>query len=211
MKVVTRFSHSIPKLVCPDGPDGLLISTLYLTRTVEINTASMIITVESGVTLKELIEQAAAAGLALVYTPYWSGLTIGGMLGTGAHGSTLWGAGSAVHDYVVGLKIVTPAAHAAKLSLGVLGVISQVTVKLQAVFKRSVTFSVKDDSDLGDTLTSFGHLPEFADLTWYPNQRKAVYRLDDRVSSSVSGDGVDNFIPFRATPSLALALIRSSC
>ncbi|MFQ6629230.1 hypothetical protein Gotur_008296 [Gossypium turneri] len=30
MKVVTQFSHSIPKLVCPDGQDGLLISTKNL-------------------------------------------------------------------------------------------------------------------------------------------------------------------------------------
>ncbi|GLU07997.1 hypothetical protein SLE2022_249310 [Rubroshorea leprosula] len=30
MKVVTSFAHSIPKLACPDGVDGLLISTKYL-------------------------------------------------------------------------------------------------------------------------------------------------------------------------------------
>lgn len=139
MKVVTHSSHSIPKLVCVDGKDGLLISTKYLNKTLKIDKESMTMTVQSGVMLKQIIEDAAEAGLALPYAPYWWGLTIGGMLGTGAHGSTLWGKGSSVHDYVVEMRIVSPAGvrvldqdhhshdlNAARVSLGVLGVVSQV-------------------------------------------------------------------------------------
>lgn len=65
-------------------------------------------------------------------------------MATGAHGSSLWGRGSSVHDYAFAITIVTPAGardgyamvrkinstHAdfnvAKVSLGVLGVITQV-------------------------------------------------------------------------------------
>ncbi|XVF72950.1 hypothetical protein PTKIN_Ptkin12aG0161600 [Pterospermum kingtungense] len=228
MKVVTRFSHSIPKLVCPDSQDGLLISTKSLNHVLKIDAEAMTMTVESGVTLRQLISDAAKAGLALPYTPYWWGLTIGGLLGTGAHGSSLWGKGSAVHDYVVELRIVTPAGpeegyakvrvlnerdkdlDAAKVSLGVLGVISQVTFKLQPLFKRSITYVTKNDTNLGDEAVTFGKQHEFADIYWYPSQRKAVYRLDDRVSSNTSGNGLYDFTPFRSTPSLALALARST-
>ena len=142
--MATRYSHSVPKLVCPDGEEGLLISTKNLNKILKVDTGSGTMTVQSGVTLQQLIEEAAKAGLALPYSPYWWGVTIGGMLGTGAHGSSLWGKGSAVHDYVVELRIVSPGRpedgyvriqtlnethadlQAAKVSLGVLGVISQV-------------------------------------------------------------------------------------
>ncbi|XP_044492579.1 probable L-gulonolactone oxidase 6 [Mangifera indica] len=228
MKVATRFSHSIPKLVCPDGEDGLLISTKYLNKILKVDAQAMTITVESGVTLRQIIEEATKAGLALPYTPYWWGLTIGGLMATGAHGSTLYGKGSSVHDYVVELRIVSPGSaedgyakvrvlnetyqdlHAAKVSLGVLGVISQVTLKLQPLFKRSITYLMKNDSDLGDEAVSFGRQHEFADINWYPSQRKAIYRIDDRVSSNTSGNGLYDYIPFRSTLTPQLAIVRTA-
>nr|TKS02050.1 uncharacterized protein D5086_0000167310 [Populus alba] len=229
VKVATRYSHSIPKLACPDGQNGLLISTDYLNRTLEIDVQSMTMTVESGVTLRQLINEAAEAGLALPYSPYWWGLTIGGLLSTGAHGSTLWGKGSALHDYVVALTIISPGGpedgyakvrsldesnstelNAAKVSLGVLGVISKVTLQLQPLFKRSISYVVKEDADLGDQVASFGRQHEFADITWYPSQGKAVYRIDDRISSNTSGNGLYDYIPFRSTLSLGLAAVRAT-
>ncbi|KAI3891109.1 hypothetical protein MKW98_007414 [Papaver atlanticum] len=229
VKVSTRYYHSIPKLACPDGQKGnnMLISTLYLNRTLAINASTMTMTVESGATLKDVIEGSAKFGMALPNGPYWWGLTIGGLISTGAHGSSLWGVGSSVHDYIEQLRIITPAGrnegyakirtidnshphiNAAKVSLGVLGVISQVTLRLDPMFKRSITMYQSDDSDLAEQAVSFGKKYEFADITWYPSQQKAVYRIDDRVSSNVSGNGLNNFIGFRSTPSLLMAIIRS--
>ncbi|XP_056693713.1 probable L-gulonolactone oxidase 6 [Spinacia oleracea] len=229
MKVTTRYSHSFPKLVCPDGEDGILISTKNLNNIHNVDTTARTMTVDSGVTLRQLINEAAKVELALPYSPYWWGITIGGMLSTGAHGSSLWGKGSAIHDYVVELRIITPGSpedgyaktrtlrlrlvgldfNAAKVSLGVYGVISQVTLKLEPMFKRSITYMKKADSELGDEALIFGDEHEFADLLWYPSQKEVVYRIDDRVPLNTQGDGLYDFTAFRPTLSVTLAVLRS--
>ncbi|TKY61210.1 L-gulonolactone oxidase 6 [Spatholobus suberectus] len=133
--------------------------------------------------------------------PYWWGLTIGGIMGTGAHGSTLWGKGSAVHEYMVEIRIVTPA--------GPEDGYAKVTLKLEPLFKRSLTYLTKDDSNLGDESITFGRRHEFADVVWYPSQQKAIYRIDDRVSNNASGNGLYHFIPFRPTLSATMIIVRA--
>ncbi|KAJ8436902.1 hypothetical protein Cgig2_017327 [Carnegiea gigantea] len=224
MKVATRYSASIPKSVCPTDEGGHLISTLNLNKIHKVDKVAGTMTVDTGVTLRRLINEAAEAGLALPNSPYWWGLTVGGMLETGAHGSSLWGSGSAVHDYVVEIRIVSPGGpedgfvkvrtlneshaefDAAKVSLGVLGVISQVTFRLEPLFKRSVTYMTKDDNDLGDEALVFGKQYEFAELTRYPTRCKVLHCIDDRVPSTTLGNGLNDFFRFRSTlvPSLAL-------
>ncbi|KAG7570734.1 FAD-binding type PCMH-like superfamily [Arabidopsis thaliana x Arabidopsis arenosa] len=230
MRVTTRYSHSSPTLVCTDGKDGLFISTKFLNHTVRADAKAMTLTVESGMTLRQLIAEAAKVGLALPYAPYWWGVTVGGMMGTGAHGSSLWDKGSAVHDYVTEIRMVSPGLvndgfakirvlsetttpnefNAAKVSLGVLGVISQVTFTLQLMFKRSIKYVMRNDLDFNDQVLTFGKKHEFADFVWLPSQGKVVYRMDDRVAVNTSGNGLYDFLPFRSQLSPIVATTRSS-
>uniref|UniRef100_A0A0E0AXQ8 FAD-binding PCMH-type domain-containing protein n=1 Tax=Oryza glumipatula TaxID=40148 RepID=A0A0E0AXQ8_9ORYZ len=165
MKVATRLGHNFMKLSCPGG-DGLVISTNALNRVVGVNAARMEITVESGVTL------------------------------------SVSGKGGAVHEYVTGMRVVTPAPasegyakvrvvnagdpdlDAVKVSLGVLGVISQVTLALQPLFNRSVSFRRCGDGNLAERAVAFAGEHEFGDVVWYPARGEAVFRIDDRVATT---------------------------
>ncbi|KAL0886921.1 hypothetical protein Bca101_010904 [Brassica carinata] len=213
MRVVTRYSHSIPKLVCTDGKDGILISTKFLNHVMRADPKAKTLTVESGVTLRQLIKEAAKLDLALPYAPYWWGLTVGGMMGTGAHEIRMVSPGS-VSDGYVKVRVLSETMNleefnAAKVSLGVLGVISQVTFKLQPMFKRWLTYVERNDSDFEDQAVTFGEEHEFADFIWLPSQGKVVYRIDDRVPANTSGNGLFNFFPFRSQLSVALAVVRN--
>ena len=147
VKVVTKFSHTIPKLACPtsNSEASLLVSTEKYNSNIVVDKENLVVTVDAGVGLRELIDKVEEAGLSLVAAPYWEGVSVGGLISTGAHGSSWWGKGGAVHDYVIGLSLIVPARpsegyakiirleaqdpllNAAKVSLGLLGVISKVS------------------------------------------------------------------------------------
>ncbi|KAL6957427.1 L-gulonolactone oxidase 3 [Sarracenia purpurea var. burkii] len=150
VKVVTKFSHTIPKLACPSTaaavPPGnsMLISTEKYDSRIVVDVPNLAVTADSGVGLREVIDAVEEAGLSLVAAPYWEGVSVGGVISTGGHGSSWWGKGGAVHDHVIGLSLIVPAKesegfakiirlepknplfNAVKVSLGMLGVISQV-------------------------------------------------------------------------------------
>lgn len=76
------------------------------------------------------------------------------------------------------------------------------------MFKRSLTYVDSDDTGLGDKVVDFGKHYEFGDVSWFPGHKKAVYRADLRVATNASGNGLNDFIGFRSTTALALALSR---
>lgn len=63
IEVATRYGHSMAKLVCPDGRDGLLISTKILNRVLKIDFQAMTMPVESGATLRQVINGAIKDGV----------------------------------------------------------------------------------------------------------------------------------------------------
>ncbi|CAK9136394.1 unnamed protein product [Ilex paraguariensis] len=232
VKVVSKFSHTIPKLACPgtgtQSGNSILISTEKYDSTIDIHAARLAVTVDAGVGLRDLIDKVEEAGLSLVASPYWEGVSVGGMISTGAHGSSWWDKGGAVHDHVVGLSLVVPARefegyakiitlnaqdplfNAAKVSLGMLGVISKVTLSLERGFKRSITYNFTDDDHIEDDFMDHAKKHEFGDIQWYPSKHTAVYRYDDRVPLNTTGDGVNDFLGFQSNSILVSTSVRAA-
>ncbi|GLJ25112.1 hypothetical protein SUGI_0480260 [Cryptomeria japonica] len=215
IRVVSRHAHSLSMLVCVES-QGLIISTQNYDSIIEVNKKAMTITVQSGTIMRDVIEAAAKHGLALPTMTYINGVSAAGVISTGAHGSGLKGKGSAVYEYVLGMRIIVPASpsegyakiislteadedlKAAKLGLGTLGAISEITFALEPMFKRSVSVSVKDDYDLENEAERFLRAHTYGDIYWLPSHRKALFFASDRVSVDVAGDGINSFL---GTPS----------
>ncbi|KAJ6295566.1 hypothetical protein OIU78_023566 [Salix suchowensis] len=206
VKVVSRFSHTIPKLACPDDArhgSSMLISTLKYNSSIEIDIANLAVTADAGVGLRELIDEVERSG-------------------------SWWGKGGAVHDHVIGLNLIVPARksegyakiiriggrdpllNAAKVSLGMLGVISKVKLSLEPAFKRSISYDFTDDAHIEDIFMDHGKKYEFADVTWYPSRHTAVYRYDYRVPLNTSGNGEYDFLGFQPNSILVSKTTRSS-
>ncbi|KAM0938562.1 putative oxidoreductase [Dioscorea sansibarensis] len=229
IKLVSSFSHTIPKFSCPPPTsNALLISTSKYNTNIEINPSQRTVTADAGVGLRALIDRVEAAGMSLVAAPYWEGVSIGGLVSTGSHGSSWWGNGGAVHDHVVEMRLVVPAGRsegyakvvtvvagdplfdAARVSLGMIAAISKVTLSLEPRFKRSLTFSFQNDSSFEGDFMELARKHEFGDITWFPSQKQAIYRIDDRVPLSTPGEGVNDFIGFQSTATLASTAVRAS-
>jgi L-gulonolactone oxidase len=207
MKVISAGSHSLNRFACPGGDGGVVISSRDYNARIMVDEKSMTVTVDAGVELRKLIDTLASKGLAFPQTTDWDFISMAGIVSTAAHGSGLWGKGGGIHEYVVGMSLVVPAPanegyakllhltnndedlKAARVSLGVLGAISQLTFKVEKMFKRSVTLDLKDDSDLEESFVSFAKAHEFGLIAWYPSLRQALYTIQDRVSVQVAGNG----------------------
>lgn len=133
--------HSFTPLV---PTNGSLISLDRLSGVVAVDAQRRQARVRAGTRLGQLSRELHAQGLSLMNQPDIDVQTLAGALATGTHGTgrTL----GALHEQVLGLRLVTPSGEllecnaqqnlqlfqAAKVSLGSLGVVTEVTLQLRA-------------------------------------------------------------------------------
>ncbi len=141
----------------PARREGVGLSLAKLNRVVDYPARDMTITVEAGVTMKALAETLAGERQRLpIEVPHPDRATIGGVVATNWNGPRRYGQGT-VRDYVIGISAVDGRGRPFKGggrvvknvagydfcklltgSLGTLGVITQLTLKLKPLPERSV-------------------------------------------------------------------------
>jgi L-gulonolactone oxidase len=130
--------HSFGDIACTDG---LLVDTSGMQRVIDADAESGLVTVQAGITLHALGLQNARHGLALENQGDIDAQTLAGALATATHGTGARFGNLATR--VVGMRLVTAsgdvvdvtresdpeALRAARVSLGALGIASQVTIE----------------------------------------------------------------------------------
>jgi L-gulonolactone oxidase len=182
---VAGAGHSFADIACTGG---LMIDLSEMRRVVSVE--GDLVTVEGGIGLHELGAELAARGLAMENQGDIDLQTLAGAVSTATHGT-----GARFRNLsaqVAGMRLVTGAGEvvelregneallAARVGLGALGVISQVTLRCVPLF---AIHRVDEPRPLEQTLERFDELAEEHDhfeLFAFPYTRKAIVLLSER-------------------------------
>ncbi len=185
--------HSFTDMVCTGG---LLVDMSGLQRVVDINPGSGLVTVEAGIRLHQLGPRNAAHGLALENQGDIDAQTLAGALATATHGTGVRFGNLSTR--VTAMRLVTASGEvveltretepeallAARVSLGALGIVSQVTlecVPLYTLMRHDRPLPLAEALDRLDEQAD-GH-DHFEFFVW-PYTRTALCRFSRRTDDA---------------------------
>ncbi len=155
-----------------------------------------LVTVQSGMTLSELNEELAHHGLALPVLGSITAQTISGAISTATHGGSIQH--GALSDYVERIRVVraggsvvdlsrsSPEFGAAVVSLGLLGIISTVTLRCVPAFTLRSRSYVANAADIFQRFDEYQRSAEFVDMLYFPAADKVEVLAIERTSDAPS-------------------------
>lgn len=206
LQEIVRKCHSNEISVRPMGsalsPNGIsfhdkgMVSLANLDRIIDIDTKNNTVTVEAGCRISDVIEALREKNLTLPNLASIAEQQMGGFVSIGAHGT---GATIApVDHYVTSLKLVTPARgtieltpekdgelfHLAKVGLGCLGVISEVTMQCIPAHNLLEHTFVLTRKQARKQLNELLHKHKHVRYMWIPYEDIVVVVTNDPVDKS---------------------------
>ena len=193
-------SHSNSGFVCP-AHGGLLLNVGQMNRVLDLNAESQTVTVQPGIRAFELSKYLHEYGFAIRAMPDYTGVSIAGGIATAAHHSSLQiasGMADMVESMVIvdgrgevrrfeGAEVASAAAH-----LGMLGVVVEVTLRVEPQFKLRYGHEKGRDDDLEAQIESMVRAHDYARVMWFAGNGRYVLDYYDRVSQAEPGTSRHN-------------------
>ena len=193
---VVRYAHEHRQKVrvagCGHSPSDIvlcsehIIDLMRFNRVLSVSSAARTITMQAGVSVGAMLSALAEHDLTLPTTGTIGDQTVGGILGTGTHGT---GTGCRImSDNVVALALLTadgrllelspdsqPALFSAALvNLGALGIVTELTMKAVPAFQLTVEEEVRDFAHVVTHLEAIVESTPYPRLHWCPHLDKVV-------------------------------------
>ena len=173
------------------GTNTLIDITQY-NKIVNINKEAKQITVQAGITLKELIEAVQNEGWCIPCLPDINSITVAGALATATHGTN----GFILSKYVSKFRMIgandtikefTDAdfeTDAIRVSLGLLGVFSEITFQCEANYKLHLVEQPMTDKKWTSNLDEYLKTYDFVRILWIPHTNHGYVILGKKVGDN---------------------------
>ncbi|MFT4300002.1 MAG: D-arabinono-1,4-lactone oxidase [Aeromicrobium sp.] len=171
--------------------DGMCVSLDQMTRVLAHDSATGQVRVQAGISLHELNPRLKALGLALPNLGDVDPQSVAGAISTGTHGTG--GRRHGIAAAVAAVQLVTadgdvleigpdhPWLKAAAVSLGALGVITEVTLQCVPAFLLHAQEEPARLPDLVERLDELAGENDHAEFYWFPHTEKALLKRNNRV------------------------------
>ena len=189
--------HSTTDIICTEG---IPVDMRHF-RALSYNAADQTVTAGAGATLREVCAFAAGAGRGFRALPGFGAITVGGALGTGAHGSSLRHPATiseqlkrlTVVDGLGRVRVVTRESElrAFRVHLGLLGVLVSITLStapLQKVLAHN--YVLEEDILTGAAAEAAARGTDALVLYWFPSTGKVVVSNWTFVDAATPGNAI---------------------
>ena len=201
LKVVSlKKSNSNTEFICPDQ-GGILLNLWRMDGVVALDEEQQTVTVQPGIKARDLSRYLHERGFAIPAMPDYTGVSIAGGIATAAHHSSLR-IPSSMADMVESLRLVdgTGRLHtfegadiaAAAVHLGMLGVVVEVTLRIEPQFKLKYGHEGGRDDGLEDRIEELVRAHDYARVMWFAGNGRYVLDYYDRVDTETPGEARHN-------------------
>ncbi|WP_299060331.1 D-arabinono-1,4-lactone oxidase [uncultured Polaribacter sp.] len=170
------------------GTDTLLDMKSY-NKIVSYDYSKKTITVQSGVILGDLLEAIEKVGWCIPCLPDINTITIGGALATGTHGTS----GKLLSEYISSFRLILADGsvqeidsadelmNAVKVSLGMLGVFSEITFQCETEYTLHVKERPESDKEWLPKIKDRLKQHDFLRILWLPHTSKGYVITGDKI------------------------------